>query len=136
MNFQSDWGNDSLPPDNNNPSGNPIPLHSLLRMSATINDTQVSVLHDDGSTHDFISQRLAHKLNLTTTKSAFKVKSAFQGTHFNGMSIVTDLSISLVDYTQKRTFLVAPLHSTDVILGMPFHHEHNPCIDYHTHYAI
>ena len=133
--FQADWmetphahdmGNDTAP-------GNSIPLHSLLRMKATIQDTSVSVLHDDGSTHDFISQRLAHKLNLTMSACPFKVKSAFQGTRFNGISMVSDLSITLGAFTQKRTFLVAPLQSTDVILGIPFRHEHNPAIDYRTH---
>ena len=133
--FQADWVDDSLSHDmgNTDASGNSIPLHSLLRMNAKIHDTQVSVLHDDGSTHDFISERLARKLNLTTIKCPFKVKSAFQGTRFNGISMISDLPITLGAYTQKRSFLVAPLHSTDVILGMPFCHEHNPDIDYSTH---
>lgn len=29
--------------------------------------------------------------------------------------------------------MVAPLHSIDIILGIPFRHEHNPHIDYLTH---
>ena len=102
-------------------------------MNAKIHDTNVSLLHDDGSTHDFISTRLAHKLNLPTVKSPFKVKSAFQGTCFNGVSMVLDLPITIGTFTQKHTFLVTPLHSTDVILGIPFRHEHNPHIDYRTH---
>ena len=57
--------------------GNSNSLHSLLCMTATIQDTHVSILHDDGSTHDFISKRLAHKLKLPTLISSFKVKSAF-----------------------------------------------------------
>lgn len=118
---------------NTDASGTSIPLHSLLRMNAKIHDTHVFVLHDDDSTHDFISERLARKLNLTTIKCPFKVKSAFQGTHFNGISMISDLPITLGAYTQKRSFLVAPLHSTDIILGMPFPHEHNPDIDYRTH---
>ena len=65
---------------NTNTAGNSNSLHSLLHMSATIQDTHVFVLRDDGSTHDFISERLAHKLKLPTLKSSFKVKSAFQGT--------------------------------------------------------
>lgn len=133
--FQSDWMDDSFSHDmgNMDVSGNSIPLHSLLRMTAKIQDTHVSILHDDGSTHDFISTRLARKLNLTTIKSPFKVKSAFQGTHFNGISMISDLPITIGAYTQKRSFLVAPLHSTDVILGIPFCHEHNPNNDYSTH---
>ena len=100
--------------------GNSIPLHSLLRMTTTIQDTLVSVLHDDGNTHDFSSERLARKLNLTTVKSSFKVKSAFQGTHYSGISMVTDLPITIGVYTQKRSFLVAPLHSTDIICAFLF----------------
>ena len=47
--------------------------------------------------------------------------------------MIIDLSITIGAYTQKRSFLVAPLQSTDIILGITFHHEHNPDIDYHTH---
>ena len=38
----------------------------------------------------------------------------------------------MVDFTQARNFLVAPLHGIDIILGMPFRHEFNPQIDYRT----
>ena len=78
-NFQVDWVDDSTIQNmgNVNTLGNSVFLHSLLRMTATIQDTLVSVLHDDGITHDFISKRLAHKLNLPTIKYSFKVKSAF-----------------------------------------------------------
>ena len=89
-------------------SGNSVPLHSLFCMTATIQDTPVSVLHDDGSTHDFIYERLALELDLTTVKSSFKVKSAFQGTRYNGISMVTDLPITIGAYTQKRSFLLHP----------------------------
>ena len=47
--------------------------------------------------------------------------------------MITNLPITMGAYTQKRSFLVAPLQSTDIILGIPFHHEHNLDIDYHTH---
>ena len=96
---------------NTDASGNPILLHSLLRMIATIQDTLVSVLHDDGSKHDFIFERLTHILNLATVKFSFKVKTAFQGTRYNVFSMVVDLPITIGAYTQKRSFLVAPSHS-------------------------
>ena len=89
-----------------------------------------TISYDDVSNHDFIFERLARKLNLTTIRSSFAVKSAFQSTRYNGISMVTDLPITIGAYTQKRSFLVAPLHSTDLILGIPFCHEHN--LD-HTH---
>lgn len=98
--FQDDWM-DNLDTGNNDTSGTSFPLHSLLRMNAKIQDAQVSVLHDDGSTHDFISDRLVRKLNLTTVKSPFKVKSAFQGTRFNGISMISDLPITIGAYTQS-----------------------------------
>ena len=102
-------------------------------MTATIQYTPVSILHDDGSTHDFISKRLAHKLNFPTVRSSFKVKSAFQGTQYNGISMNIVLPITIGAYTQKCSFLIAPLQSTNIIMGIPFCHEHNLDIDYHTH---
>ena len=46
--------------------------------------------------------------------------------------MITNLPITIGAYTQKHSFLVAPLQSTDIIMGIPFCHEHNPDIDYHT----
>ena len=109
---------------------NPISLHSLLRMNGSIHNTLIFVLHDDGSTHDFISSCLVQKLNIKIIKSNFKVKSAFEGTRYNGISLIHNLEITIGAYTQKCSFLVAPLRSTYVILGIPFHHKNNPNIDY------
>ena len=47
--------------------------------------------------------------------------------------MIIDLPITIGAYTQERSFLVAPLQSTDIIMGIPFRHEHNLDIDYHTH---
>ena len=116
-NFQADWVDDFAIQNMGNAesTGNSNSLHSLLRMNATVQDTHVSVLHDDGSTHDFISECLAHKLKLPTLKSSFKVKSAFWDTWYNGISMITDLPITMGAYTQKRSFLVVPLQSRDIM---------------------
>lgn len=89
-------------------------------------------MHDDGSSHDFISENLVHKLQLKTSPTSYKVKSAFQGTRYNGTCMVRDLEIQTGAYKGSCNFLIAP-HSTDVILDMPFRHQYNLDIDYDNH---
>ena len=47
--------------------------------------------------------------------------------------MIIDLPITMGAYTQKHSFLVSLLQSTDIIMGIPFCHEHNLDINYHTH---
>ena len=132
-----DWTEDSLQQEVDTDEllvpGKSPSIHALLCMQGTVCETEVCVLHDDGSSHDFLSEKLVRKLKLETTPSSYKVKSAFQGTRYNGTREIKGLEICIGDYKEKRDFLIAPLHSSDVILGMPFRHQHNPCIDYSSH---
>ena len=80
------------------------------------------MLHDDGSTHDFISSKLARKLNLTLTPTRYKLKVAFQGTKHNCIHMVKALEYCVGDFVETRDFLVAPLQNCDMILGMPWRH--------------
>ena len=89
-------------------------------MNASIQNTPISIFHDNSSTRDFSSSCLTQKLNINIVKGDVKVKSAFQGACYNVISITHKLEITLGAYTQKRSFLVAPLRSTDVILSIPF----------------
>lgn len=116
-----------------NPSGTLQPPHSLLCIQGFVNGQPISILHDDSISHDFISERLMHKLQLHTSPSSYKVKSTFQGTCYNGTCEVKHLEIRIGPYKETRDFLIAPLHSTDLILGMPFRHQYNPKMDYNTH---
>ena len=90
-------------------------VHSLLRMLMSIDNSTFNLLHDDGSTHDFISSKLARKLNLTLTPTHYKLKA---------------LKYCVGDFVETRDFLVAPLQNCDMILGMPWRHQFNPTIDY------
>lgn len=119
--------------DHDNP-GTSIPQpHSLLRMQARIGNDVFALLHDDGSTHDFISTCIAHKLKLNMTPTNYKIKAAFQGTKFNCVHLVKGLQYQLGDFIESRDFLVAPLQNTDLILGMPWRHHFNPNINYKKH---
>lgn len=99
-------------------------IHALLHIKGTICETIVCVLHDDGSSQKSILEKLVRKLQLKTSPSTYKVKSSFQGTSYNG----TCENKGLGNYKEKRDFLILALQLSDVILDMPFQHQHNPCI--------
>ena len=59
LDFAPDWTEDTLQTKVNNKdytdAGTPNSIHALLHMQGLINKSEVSVLHDDGGSHDFIS---------------------------------------------------------------------------------
>ena len=101
-------------------SPNQISPHTLLKLKGTIGGKDVTVLLDDGSSHDFISTCFASTLNHPITTSQFKVKTAFNNQKYNCTQQMENVEIAMANFTQTRTFLVAPLHGVDAILGMPF----------------
>ena len=130
MDLTDDWIEESLQQE----QGTPQSIHALLRQKGKIYGESLSILHDDNSSHDFISEKLVRKLGLSTVPSSYKIKATFQGTHYNGTREIKSLEISIGAYTERHDFLIAPLQSTAaIILGMLFCHQHNPRIDYNTH---
>ena len=83
-------------------------VHSLLRMPVNIDNSIFNLLHDDGSTHDFISSKLARKLNLTLTPTHYKLKTVFQGTKRYCIHMVKALEYCVGDFVETRDFLVTP----------------------------
>ncbi len=57
--FAPTWTEDSLE------QGKLLSIHALLKMTGSIHSKNISVLHDDGSTHDFFSEKLVRELNLS-----------------------------------------------------------------------
>ena len=57
-------------------------------------------------------EKLVKKLQLQNSPSSYKVKSAFQGTRYNGICEIKALEISIGPYKEKSDFLISPLQST------------------------
>jgi hypothetical protein len=107
------------------PSGN-----RLFRVKGTLAGHAISCLIDCGASHDFVSQSFVDKFQLTdqllpTTR---RVRGYDGQVNRASGTLVAPLTLDcpvmpegvLVDVTPRRAFLVAQLHSDDVILGMPW----------------
>ena len=69
--------------------------HILLKTKGKINGGLIIILHDDGSTHNFIYERTMKALNLHCTPSTFEVKVAFANTKYNCLKEVKNLEIEM-----------------------------------------
>ena len=52
-----------------------LTLHTYLKMKGKVNGREALILHDDGSTHDFISERFAESLGLELLRLLLRIKS-------------------------------------------------------------
>ena len=122
-------------------NGGPAPSNNrLFRVQGTLAGHPISCLIDCGASHDFVSQSFVHKFELT--KQLLPTTSRVRG--YDGQvaptsgTLVAPLGLNcpsmpegvLLDTTPRRAFLVAQLHSDDVILGMPWLAELNADIDF------
>jgi hypothetical protein len=105
----------------------------LLRFYATINNIDVIILIDTGSSHDFISRKLLQKLNLefTPLKSTVTFGNGKKGT-VDGF--IENLLVTIGDYNEYRDFDVA-LISDDIILGKPWLYDNNPDFNFRTNHV-
>ena len=117
------------------PSGN-----RLFRVKGTLAGQAISCLVDCGATHDFVSQSFVarHKLMDQLIPTTRRVRgydgqvAAASGTLVSPLLLDCPAlaSGSLPDSTPRRAFVVAQLHTDDVILGMPWLAELDVDIDF------
>jgi Retroviral aspartyl protease len=105
---------------------------ALLEFQGTVCGHTVSVLVDDGATGDFISTTLVRKTKLNIKKVGSKeVQVALKGDHPRPKcSEATETELVLGGLVEQRYFDIVDLDHYDVILGMPWHEDHNPIIDW------
>ncbi|XP_023638902.1 uncharacterized protein LOC111830637 [Capsella rubella] len=103
-----------------------ITLHALtgwdspktIRVQATINRQLLVALIDSGSTHNFISERAANKLNLKSTPtSAFSVKVA-DGHPLCCHRVYRQIALHLGEISFSVDLYALPLTGLDVVLGI------------------
>jgi hypothetical protein len=117
------------------PSGN-----RLFRVKGTLASHPITCLIDCGASHDFVSHSFIQKFKLTDQllPSTRRVRGYDGQVAAAGGVFVAPLLLScpempdgvIVDTTSRRAFLVAQLHSDDVILGMPWLAELDADIDF------
>ena len=94
---------------------------SLVYVPCLVNGRMVSALVDTGSTHNFVSNRVALELGLKTRINTGKVKAVnSQVKQIEG--IARDVPISLGEYEGRVDLTVIELDDFDLILGISFMH--------------
>ncbi|MCO5598510.1 hypothetical protein L7F22_052607 [Adiantum nelumboides] len=80
------------------------------------------ILFDPGSTHNFISLKLAAKLGIQEFEmgDAMKVDGAFIGQDVSVTPLTGKLRLHIQRYVDKEDFFISPLKHEDVILGAPW----------------
>ncbi|MCO5561529.1 hypothetical protein L7F22_015149 [Adiantum nelumboides] len=99
--------------------------HDLLHFPGKINGHEVTVLLDNGSSHNFVDAKLVQKLSLRTRDSdhEYRVKMA-RGVDTDVWNrMVPDLSLELANYKENMDFHIMRLDRADVILGIPWFYD-------------
>lgn len=110
-----------------------LSAHSLLKTwGGQVKDHSALFLLDDGATHNFISYELAQSLGIATEDKgeAQEALGAFKCHEEKVYPLVGKLRIHIQGYLDHLSFMIAPIQGADVILGMPWHKQVNPRIDY------
>jgi hypothetical protein len=123
----------------NNAGGSPGG-NRLLRVTGTLAGQPISCLIDSGASHDFVSQSFVSKFKLAdqVLKTTRRVRGYDGQVTAAGGTLVAPLLLScpqlldgaLADSVTRRSFVVAQLHSDDVILGMPWLSELDAQVDF------
>ncbi|MCO5558630.1 hypothetical protein L7F22_012216 [Adiantum nelumboides] len=114
--------------------------HDLLRFPEKINGHDVTVLLDNGSSHNFVDAKLVQKLNLQTQPSdhEYRVKMARGEDTDVWNRMVPHLELELADYKENLNFHIMRLDRADVILGIPWFYDKQDSlyIDYVHHSLV
>ncbi|MCO5612553.1 hypothetical protein L7F22_066821 [Adiantum nelumboides] len=89
----------------------------LLKGWESLNNRQVLILYDHGSTYNFISLDIADKLGTPVTSG-----SAFEGLTTNCTPVQEKLNLRIGMYKGGESFLKAPIEGCDVILEKIMYH--------------
>ena len=111
--------------------GNQRVLPKPLVVKVTVNGHPARALLDSGSLGDFMSSTLADQLGIQKEplSTPLALQLAVQGSR-SKVNYVAIAQLQYQDIDEKRTFDVINLSSYDLILGMPWMHQHQVCIGF------
>ena len=114
------------PPDTHDPSPTQISLNSLeghiapetLHLVGTIDNHQVVLLIDGGSTHNFIQEQLVKQLGLPCQHTAPLKVMVGNGQHLDCYCLCTDVPIEIQSMIFTADLHVLPISGANVVLGV------------------
>ena len=89
-----------------------------MRLAGIMNENSVVVMIDLGATHNFVSKVAAQKLGLNPTESKSFGVTLGTGETVQGEGVCKGVVLDLQGVTIVEDFLILPLGSSDVILGI------------------
>ena len=113
-----------------------IATQPLIKLKGKFNGVPVVILLDCGGTGLFVSSHLVHvnKSRITTTPTDTESTILLtDGTHHKAGTMIRSANVTIGTYTDQLDFVVCPLVGFDLLLGMPWFAEFQPCIDWRRH---
>lgn len=102
------------------------PKQNAVQLRALVNNQVMLILVDSGSSHNFLSASMLHRLNIPTTPVApLNVKVA-NGEIIQCTEEVHNLQWWIQGHTSSSNANVIPIGAYDLILGMDWLEAHNP----------
>ncbi|KAL0537222.1 hypothetical protein IC582_026197 [Cucumis melo] len=93
-----------------------------MKVKGMINNKEIVVMIDCGTTHNFISENLVKSLPITIKEMAHYGVILGSGTTIQGKGVCESVEIQLADWKVTEDFLPLELGGVDVILGMQWLH--------------
>ena len=109
-----------------------LPVSPLIIFGGIINGCPASILKDDGCNTNVISRSFyeRHRMDFPVTEQAdIVIQHSSQEASEAGSRILKDVSVKIGPHTYKSAFVVDDCRY-DVLLGMPWHVENKPLVDY------
>lgn len=128
-NFQSNTtcrnGSNDIPIDE------PIPMDDLIVLEGFLDGKRVRVLKDDGCNTNVVSREFFNKnrKNFKWKNCNVEVSHSQKGSVENSSKSIIGATLRIGKHLYKSNWLVANCRY-DLLLGMPWHVAHNPCINY------
>ncbi|PHU03475.1 hypothetical protein BC332_28726 [Capsicum chinense] len=97
--------------------GGPSTVTSL-RFTCQVKGQTTQVLIDDGSTHYFITSRVAKSLKLPIESSVKFSILVVNGHNLPCLGVIHDISITIQGHTFSTNFFFIDLHGSDLVLGL------------------
>ena len=111
---------------------NEMPVDPLIVFGGVLNEIPVSILKDDGCNTNVVSRSFyeKHKEKFPSTEETdLIIQHSSQKATEKGKVILKDVCVSVGPHTYRSNFVVADCRY-DVLLGMPWHVENEPTVNY------
>jgi hypothetical protein len=117
-------------------TGSSVNVPEVIQLQAFIEDKEILILVDSGSSTSFVNTQLASKLQGASPLPQLRKVNVADGTQHSCSSYIPHCPWSVGKHQFYTDLKILPLGSFDAILGMDWLEEHNPDIDWVKRHSI